>query len=146
MKPYLYILILFLFLIDISSWAQKQEIWKEDFSDSAIFNKGYSGDGENMADITKWSIDVSACTLSDVYDYVKIVSTSGGRLEARDIDGEAIFYSQVIDVSDFSDIDLSVSLGEVGSSSNVNKYAKIYIQKDDGNEVLLSLNAEMIGK
>ncbi|RLD82876.1 MAG: hypothetical protein DRJ10_04580, partial [Bacteroidetes bacterium] len=64
------------------------DIWIETFSTP---EKGYWGGGSDMTGVFTWTLDASACTLLDIDDYVKTIATSGGRMEARDIDGEAIW-------------------------------------------------------
>ena len=45
-----------------------------------------------------WLIDVSAATLSDANDYFKVVN---GELEAKDVDGNCIWYSPSINIADY---------------------------------------------
>ena len=82
------------FLTFISSLTtQSQEIWRESFS---IPEKGVWGSNDALnlkADfegITTWSLNYQNITLTDSDDYAKTVSTSGGRFECCDINGEII--------------------------------------------------------
>lgn len=125
----------------------QQIIWSETFD---IPEKGYWGNGtggivESMSGITKWTLNVSACTLSDANDYVKTVATSGGRMEAVDIDGEAIWISELINIAGCPNANISVSVSENGTSTNSNKYVKLYYVLDEGPEIPFARNGENIG-
>jgi hypothetical protein len=119
------------------------DIWETDFSDE--IDKGYWGSNLDLTDVSDWSLDVSNCSLEDDEDYVMVVSTSGGRLEAKDCDGEAVWMSKTIDISAFTDVSLSVLLAETGSSTNTSKYAKAYYVLDDGDELAFEVHGEEIG-
>ncbi len=139
-------LFILLLIFPIKSFSQ-QIIWSESFE---VFEKGYWGDGlggitSDMSGITKWSIDVSACTLADAADYIKTVSTSDGRMQAVDIDGEAIWISENIDITDNRNTNISVNISETGPSTNILKYVKIYYILDAGVETLFEANGENIG-
>ncbi|MCF6239978.1 MAG: hypothetical protein L3J74_01385, partial [Bacteroidales bacterium] len=47
------------------------EIWRESFSTP---DKGYWGGGSDMSGISTWTLDASACTLTDAADYIKTVT------------------------------------------------------------------------
>ena len=133
----------FLFIILICATpVLADDIWTETFS---IPEKGYWGGGNDMSGITAWTIDASACTLTDASDYIKTVATSGGRMEAKDIDGEAVWTSELIDITGYTNIVLSMLVSETGSSTNVLKYVKVYYKLDGGIETLFETNGENIG-
>lgn len=135
---------LFLFIFTLSNTCvYADDIWETDFSDE--IDKGYWGTNSDLTDVTDWSLDVSDCSLADEEDYVMIVSTSGGRLEAKDCDGEAVWISRTFDISGFTDVTLSVLLAETGSSTNTSKYAKAYYVLDEGDELAFEVNGEEIG-
>ena len=98
-----------------------------------------------MTGITAWTLDASACTLANGTDYIKTVTTSGGRMEARDIDGEAVWTSELIDINGYTNIVLSMLVSETGSSTNVLKYVKVYYKLDGGTETLFETNGENTG-
>ncbi|MCF6240376.1 MAG: lamin tail domain-containing protein, partial [Bacteroidales bacterium] len=77
--------------------------------------------------------------------YIKTVTTSGGRMEAVDIDGEAIWTSETINISGYTNIVLSILVSETGSSTNTSKYVKVYYKLDGGAETLFAINGENIG-
>jgi hypothetical protein len=127
-----------------------QEIWRESF---VVPDKGIWGIGDgtiisDFSEITKWSLifDESALNLSDADDYAKTVSTSGGRFEARDIDGKVIWRSEWIDISDFEKVDVELTASETGSGANTEtKYLKAFYRLDDGEEIHFSENSENAG-
>ncbi|WP_320020066.1 lamin tail domain-containing protein [Labilibaculum manganireducens] len=135
-------LFLLLFLLN-SNCLYAYDIWEIDFTSD--IGKGYWGSNSDLTGITDWSLDVSNCTLSDDEDYVKVVVTGGGRFEAKDIDGEAVWKSKSIDISGFTDVSISVVLAETGSSTNSSKYAKAYYVIDGSEEILFELNGENSG-
>ena len=101
--------------------AIAQEIWKESFS---IPEKGIWGDEDGVTmhqdflGITTWSLEYSHLNLTSPDDYAKTVTTSGGRFEARDINGEIVWRSQQIDISGFSQINIQLNANETGSGAN----------------------------
>ncbi len=131
-------------IISLLFWhnLSADEIWRESFSTP---EKGYWGGGSDMSGITTWTLDASACTLADAADYIKTVTTSGGRMEAVDIDGEAVWSSETINISGYTNIVLSILVSETGSSTNTLKYVKVYYKLDGGAETLFSVNGENIG-
>ena len=89
-----YFLLLAIILLTIDTEAHP--IWSENFT---VSNQGYWGDEDGVSvhsdfsGITGWTLNVDNCTFSAAGDYVKTVSTSGGRFEAVDCDGEAVWRS-----------------------------------------------------
>lgn len=139
----------FLVVVFLTIESKGDEIWKESFS---IPEKGFWGDPDgtsintDMSGIVKWSLDVSACQLTAESDYVKTTATSGGRFEAMDCDGEAIWTSEKISIKDFKNILLKVNVSETGSgANNSSKYIRVYYQLDDGTETLFETNGESAG-
>lgn len=140
---YLYkIFIALIFSLLLQNHLSADEIWRESFSTP---EKGYWGGGSDMSGITTWTLDASACTLADAADYIKTVTTSGGRMEAVDIDGEAVWTSETINISAYTNIVLSILVSETGSSTNTLKYVKVYYKLDGGAEILFSTNGDNTG-
>ena len=125
-----------------------QEIWKENFS---IPGKGIWGneDGTVQCDfsgITTWTLDTAGIMLSGPDDYAKTVTTSGGRFECRDINGEIAWRSEKIDISAFNEINICLTAYETGSGKNPDtKYLKAFYRLDDGNEAAFKTNSENMG-
>jgi hypothetical protein len=134
----------------LSGEAEAATIWQEDFS--SCTNVGATGLGPTNypAAITNWSIDVSGCaTLTpgsgSAADYFMAVSTGGGRMEAVNVDGEAIWSSAVIHISGYTNVSLSASASETGSSTSTNKYVKLFYRLNSGAETAFAVNPFSIG-
>ncbi|WP_157471575.1 hypothetical protein, partial [Marinifilum fragile] len=131
-----------LLVLLINTNLHAEDIWTRNFSDAADLNKGYWGANVDMEGVAEWSLDVTNCTLADDSDYVKVVETSGGRLEAVDCKGEAIWASKTIDISTYTNCAISVLAAETGTSTNENKYIKLFYKIDDGPELPFAVNGE----
>ncbi len=139
----LLMLLLFVFYGSTTLMAQEKNIWEKDFS--ADIEKGYWGSNSDMSGITDWTLDISNCTLSDDKDYVKVVKTNNGRLEAVDCDGEAVWQSKNLDISKFENCKVAVTVGETGSSTHDDKYVKLYYKIDNHTAIPFSENGENVG-
>ena len=135
------------FFIVLNNPSFAEVIWRESFS---IPEKGVWGDDlsidQDFSGISSWEIDFSKIKLSDIEDYAKTVSTSGGRFECRDINGEVVWKSVEISIEGYNNVNVNLIASETGSGANAqNKYLKAYYKLDDGEEVLFSVNGENIG-
>ena len=133
---------LFVFTLILSLNTSGQLIWEENFN---VHGKGYWADslGNISHDLTNisWDLNVSNCIFSDENDYAKTVLTNGGRFEVVDSDGELIWMSESIDISDFNSISISFDASETGSNSvNNKKYIQAFYQID--NREILSFQPE----
>jgi hypothetical protein len=123
--------------------AIAQVIWYESFS---VPGKGIwgAGDGSIISDfsgINAWSLEYSAIELSNEGDYAKTVTTSGGRFEVCDIDGEVVWRSEPIDISGYTNVNIELIAAETGSGANTEtKYLKAFYKLDDGEETLFNEN------
>lgn len=123
-------------------------IWQEDFNKQV--GKGVSGDGNGgvITDLTNvnWTLDYSDCLFAATNHFVKVDSYfSGGRFEARNCNGEAIWESNAINISNYENIQITVKTGETGSSNNTKaKYIRLY-SITDGTETLFSINGKGLG-
>jgi hypothetical protein len=136
----------FLFLLSIllTNESYGTVFWEENFNTPGLGVWG-DDDGEslhiNLDQGESWSISFEDCSLTAENDYVKTVSTSGGRFEALDCDGEAIWYSPWIDISKFAAVNCELVSRETGSGANpASKYLKAYFQLDDQEDVLFEVN------
>jgi len=86
-------------------------VWQEDFESAAVDQKGITFNTLNMSDITKWSIDVSNTSLTATSDWFRV---QNGFFEGRDLDGEAIWLSEVINVTGKENILLTLNVSEEG--------------------------------
>jgi phosphatidylserine/phosphatidylglycerophosphate/cardiolipin synthase-like enzyme len=135
-----------LLAVALSGAVSAAVLWQEDFScydDVGVTGAGYSGG--YPAAVTNWSLDVSPCTLADAADYFMAVDTSGGRMEAKDIDGEALWSSAVIDLGGYTNISLSVDTSETGSSSSASKYVQLYYRLNGGAETAFAVSPTNTG-
>ena len=98
-------------LLSLENPILAQEIWRESFSTS---ERGVWGDedgattNQDFSGVSSWTLDFSNIKLSDINDYAKTVATSGGRFECRDINGEVIWRSEIINIADTKIISLLV--------------------------------------
>ena len=125
-----------------------EEVWKESFS---VPEKGIWGteSGEleyDFSGITKWSIDYTGVEVSNPEEYAKTVSTSGGRFECRDIEGEVKWISENIDISAYEKVHIHLTAYETGSGNNTdNKYLKAFYKLDNSEEIPFETNNKNVG-
>lgn len=138
----------FLFLF-LGTQNFAQEIWRESFSTP---EKGVWGDEDgttihqDFSGISSWTLIFSNIKLSDIDDYAKTVTTSGGRFECRDINGEAVWRSEIINIADYQNVSIVLTAMETGSGANEqNKYLKAFYEIDGGDEILFNTNGENFG-
>ncbi len=125
-----------------------QEIWSEHFliPEQGVWGNGDGTIGADFNRITTWSLDYSNVELSNADDYAKTVSTSGGRFECRDINGEVVWKSEPIDISTFDKVNIQLEANETGSGANEEtKYLKAFYKVDNGSEILFEINGENYG-
>lgn len=149
MHPNLPKLLIFLLLLSCFSVTGQELIWQESFS---VPDKGIWGDDDGTTvhvdfdKVTTWSLDYGKVSLANADDYAKTVSTSGGRFECRDINGEVTWTSEVIDISAYKDVKIQLTAKETGSGKNeANKYLKAYYKLDDGDMIQFELDAVNVG-
>ncbi|TKG92457.1 hypothetical protein EYV94_19660 [Puteibacter caeruleilacunae] len=124
-KIYIFAILISIFLTNV---INAQILYHQTFP---ISNKGFWVNQQNIlqkdTSNVNWTLDISACKLEDKNDYIKTVSTSGGRLEANDCNGIAIWRTPWFDITDFNALKATVITSETGSSnSNTQKYIKVY--------------------
>ncbi|MFA7369398.1 MAG: hypothetical protein WC334_07115 [Kiritimatiellales bacterium] len=130
--------------------ADAATLWQEDFS--SYTNAGITGAGPTNypGGVTNWSLDVRACaTLNpgsgSTGDCFMATATSGGRFEAVNVDGEAVWSSAIINISGCTNVSLSAAAAETGSSTSTGKYVKLLYRLDSGAETAFSGNPTNIG-
>ncbi|WP_297087109.1 lamin tail domain-containing protein [uncultured Draconibacterium sp.] len=148
MKPNLLKLLTYSFILFFSP-VLAQEIWHESFS---VPDKGVWGTGDenvifsDFEGISNWSLNYEQVMLDNEDDYAKTVSTSGGRFECRDINGEVIWQSEVIDISAYKNITIQLDANETGSGANeTTKYLKAFYVLDNGEEQAFETNGDNRG-
>ncbi|MEZ5107208.1 MAG: lamin tail domain-containing protein [Draconibacterium sp.] len=140
---------LIIFLIFLSVYGHSQEIWHESFS---VPEKGVWG-GNGVSDIQKdfegistWTLNYSGITLVDSEDYAKTVATSGGRFECRGLNGEVVWYSEEIDISDYKNVRVQLIAQETGSGANEDKkFLAAFYTLDNNSEILFETNGHNLG-
>ena len=109
-------------------------------------NKGIWGDENgtiqsDFSDITRWNLEYSNVKLQNEKDYAKTVSTSGGRFEVVDIDGEVVWISSTINIEEFESVALKLTASETGSNDNSdNKYLNAFYILDGKEKTLFETN------
>lgn len=139
---------LILIILLINNTLTAQELWRESF---VIAGKGIWG-AENetiqydFTGITKWSLNYSNVKMQNAGDYAKTVSTSGGRFEVADIDGEITWISEVIDISEYVKAEVTLNAAETGSNTNANnKYLKAFYKLNNEEEMPFNVNSANAG-
>ena len=140
--------ILTIFLPATAPQESEEEIWRESFD---IPGKGVwgAGDGTVVSDFSEvktWSLQYENVSLANSEDYAKTVATSGGRFECRDIDGEVVWHSEIIDISNYDEIAVKLTAYETGSNDNTEKkYLKAFYRIDEGEQILFETNGKNAG-
>lgn len=99
--------------------AYGETIWSEDFNAPELDQKGATFETIDMAGVTKWSIDVSGAALTATSDYFRVQS---GRMEGRDLDGEAVWLSESIDITDKGTVNVSLRAEEDGTHESTDYF------------------------
>ena len=88
------------------------------YEESFTGQNGKGAIGINPIDLVgcSWNIDVNAATLSNTNDYFKVNSE---KIEARDVDGICYWYSPVVNILNYINVDLSLVASQ---NSNSNRY------------------------
>jgi hypothetical protein len=127
----------------------EEELWRESF---AVPEKGIWGSNDadyiktDFEGILTWTLDYSNAFPVDSEDYAKTVSTSGGRFECRDINGEVVWHSEKIDISDYKNVRIQLISRETGNGANeATKFLKAFYKLDNGMETLFETNGENYG-
>ncbi len=110
----------------ISSSALAETIWSENFNDAALDNKGAINNIIDMSGVERWSIDVSNASLTATSDWFKVTNAV---MEARDVDGVVEWFSESINISNKTDIKLSV-LAEENGTHEADDFFDLYYSVD----------------
>ena len=143
-KIYIFAILISLFLTNV---INAQIIYHENFP---IPGKGFwvnqQKNQQKDTSNVNWTLDISASALEDQNDYVKTVSTSGGRLETNDNNGIAIWRTPWIKTSNRHNLKATVIVSETGSSSSTTqKYIKVYYKTAHQNIHPLSKHFQVSG-
>ena len=138
MRTFLFLL-LFLFTVSLCSQSQ---IYSEDFAGQN--GKGAVGTGPSSTPTTDlsgvdWSVDISSATLNATTDWFKVVNEV---FEARDLDGEAIWYSPSINISSYTGVSFNLSATESGGMEAADIFNTHY-RIDGGSWIAASTNGSL---
>lgn len=99
----------------ISFYTQAQTfLYQEDFS----LQNGQGAIGQTSGvpitnyNAVNWTLDLSQCQLSASSDWLQVLNE---KLEGRDLDGEAIWYSPLINISNYPAVGFSLQASEAGN-------------------------------
>ena len=125
------LLVLFLFLTVVS---YSQTIWGEDFS-------SYSNGTITSA---KWTLTTTAGINSGGNNYFQVRNSY---FEGRDTNGvEQIFSTEVIDISAYTNVNLSLDAFKTGGGMEGGDYVKIYYKLNGGAETYFSTNGNNLAE
>ena len=113
-----------------------ETLYEETFSGQN--DKGAFGSNINVTGCT-WTVDVSSATFSNNDDYFKVVNE---KLEAKDVDGNCIWYSPTINISNYHDVNLSLNASENGGFENDDIFYSEY-SLDGGVWTYFSINGQL---
>ena len=143
-KNFLKIPLLFFFLSTTISFSQVviNNLYSENFFNQN--DKGVTGPDTSNIDLSgvDWTIDVDQVNLIDSEDWVKV---RFGRLEARNISGEAIWKSPEIDISGHVNVSFSLLAGERGTMETNDTFITEY-SIDDGDWIEATTNGNLNGE
>lgn len=130
-KLHFFLSMTFVFLL--FSGISQTTIWEEDFNSYP--------DGTTIGSGTpaKWTIDVSACNFVDIDDYFEVRTN---RMVGTDLEGEALWMSENIDISSFANISIEIELSEAGLMDETD-YIQLYYILDNGPETLFETNGSL---
>jgi|GEM_PF-376475 len=121
-----------------------QQIWHESFilSGKGIWGSGEGGIQSDFSGITNWQLRYTDVNLQDMGDYAKTVTTSGGRFEACDINGEVVWESEWIQISSAEKVHIQLTASETGSGTNTStKYIKACYRTAKGEQFAFEENS-----
>ena len=113
-----------------------ETLYEETFSGQN--DKGAFGSNIDVTGCT-WTVDVSSATLSNNDDYFMVVNE---KLEAKDVDGNCIWYSPTINISNYHDVNLSLIASESGGFENDDIFHSEY-SLDGGVWTYFSVNGQL---
>ena len=109
-------LVSFLFFSLASINVSSQVIWFENFesyTEGTVYQSSVSDD--LIESVSKWDIDVSNLDLSVSNSHFKVTNVSSNKLfEAQKVNQEVIWSSEQIEISNYTNVVLEVSVSEVG--------------------------------
>ena len=121
------------------SFAQTT-LYSENFTNQE--NKGAYGSTIDLSDVD-WTIDVSDANLSNNSDWFKVYTVNENpRMQGRDLDGEAIWYSPSINISNYL-VSFSLVATEYGRQEGSDYLITEYRLNNSGNWIEASNNGNL---
>ena len=96
-------------IILLNQNINSQFIYQENFNTDD--DKGWIYNTSDFVGVD-WTMDVTAATLSATSDWFSVKTD---RLEARDTDGDVYWYSPLLDISAYTDVEIEIALSESGT-------------------------------
>ena len=139
MKNLIYLIALSLF--STTMLCAQTTIWTEDFETDAI-NDGCEV-GCTVPASSKWAVSSGGCAFSSD-DYLKVTSFGGGQvMEAKDLDGQAVWTSEGINISGYTNVTIDAAWREAYCGST--DYLRFYYIIDGGSETYFTTNGNVTG-
>ncbi|MCF8367621.1 MAG: PKD domain-containing protein [Bacteroidales bacterium] len=129
MKRIYNVFILTLIYLFTSNVYSQVTIWEENFTYP-------NGTTQGSGIPPKWTRDVSNCNLLNNQDYFEV---RGNRIQGRDLKGEAILFTQSINISGYSNVSLSVDISS-GNGMENSDYLNVYYALNGGAETPFTTN------
>ncbi len=113
-------------------------VWEEDFTSYP--------DETIVGTASKWTLTTTS-DMNSTNDPVNPLYRNhfwvvGGNLEARDLNSnEQLFETEIIDISSFLNVNISVNISEIGTAENTD-YIDLYYVLDGGTETLFATNGQ----
>ncbi len=126
-------IVIFVFLLfSVLPLFSQTTIWLEDFPYT-------DGTTQGSGTPPKWTRDVSACNLVPPNDYFEVKSN---QMEGRDLDGEAVWTSETIDISSYSNVSITTDVSCSTPNLEAADYIRFYYKLDGGAETLFAVNGD----
>jgi len=129
-KPLFFCEIMFLALGMLSVSAQTT-LWSEDFTYP-------DGTTQGSGIPPKWTIDISGATITPPDDWFEI---KNNQMEGRDVDGVVEWSSEMIDISGYSSVTISIHLTEIGDLESTD-YIRLYYIINSGSETIFNTHGD----
>ncbi|MEE4311148.1 MAG: choice-of-anchor D domain-containing protein [candidate division KSB1 bacterium] len=123
-----------LFVLIGATHNYAQTVWSENFSYS-------DGTTQGSGAPPKWTRNISDCSF-DGDDHFEVRNNV---MQGNDLDGEAVWLSETIDISSYASVNLFADVAEVGTSESAD-YIDLYYKIDGGAETIFSVNGNNVGE
>ena len=110
-----------------------ETIWSEDFESYAVGTglDGSGARGDYPASVTTWTLQTNAAALAASDDYIATVISDSRCLEAHDVNGDAVWETETIDIAAYTNVQFALAGSERGNHED-DDYLDIAYQLDGG--------------